>query len=588
MADHPEQYIDVRGCAYVVLALDIAPFVKPDHQQALEYLRGRAEFSDFLETTFFADPRFERDSAYRMLEQQGYELGVFDNILLSHHFAPTYQLKKEQVDLPHSLRNNVQFKNIFLKIWEKWDFWFRLSGNGICTVIMKLPIPSKRALSNVSHDVLGLYEPFDMDSARNKLAELQQELHLSEENLTERIESVRNFMEWVGERSMSEVESERPAVVWQMAVEVVRQFILACNACLSCQCPFAPAGLALHTDIDRRNANSLREQYTIFFFEEMTHYDKPAKTRQPILPQEFLRHPEYMRVISALLEGTLLEAARNEGSGTHYFYPHHSDLHVRRVIEGECSSWSDELCVLTDRSVVIYCAPPKEQKVVFPGKKISYTEYWSSIIRGIEFCVETRVLTQSVEQLTTKYLLSGLPLLENGQEPSLQHLSRLTNDIANATRLVSHLRTLTVPEIISQTSYAVSKFDTFMKQTGMVQILSHAETNLRDLTAIVQRYSDTNLEAEAQRTNEAAIGLSVMFSIFSLALSLLALPSYLGDWSVQHASWYSLFLLRYGNVVVGLFILGSFSAFVIAGLALIHVRQRRKSKHWVRNKVLSQ
>src|SRR5205823_3522864 len=134
--------------------------------------------------------------------------------LAEDNFAPTYRLVKDKVKFPPELENNVQFKDRFLKVWKKWDFWLRLSSNSIITLILKQDIPKPRLLIQISRDVMGLQGHFDLDNARQKLAEFQSG-EPSETNQA-RIKSIQQFMDWARRHSMVSIEREYPAVVWQM------------------------------------------------------------------------------------------------------------------------------------------------------------------------------------------------------------------------------------------------------------------------------------------------------------------------------------------------------------------------------------
>jgi len=64
MAEHLEHDVDARGAAYVILALDLAPFVKPSSREKLEYIRGRAILDDYLESLNLSGSCFESDPHY--------------------------------------------------------------------------------------------------------------------------------------------------------------------------------------------------------------------------------------------------------------------------------------------------------------------------------------------------------------------------------------------------------------------------------------------------------------------------------------------------------------------------------------------
>jgi len=588
MAEHLEHEVDARGAAYVILAVNLAPFVKTNSREKLEYIRGRSIFDDYLETLDLAGSCFERDQYYRDLEQQGYELEVFNQILVKDNFAPTYHLNKDRVEFPQHLLTNLQFKNIFLPVWNKWDLWLRLSRNGVITIVMKLAIPQRRALVHISRDVLGVQMPFDMESAFNKLDELKTGLDRTEEDIDTKIESVREFMAWVNERSMVEVEGKRPAVVWQMAVEVIRQFIHACNGHLRYD---AKDGfdIELTSEIERGVANPLRERYTVLHFEEMTHFDRKNKKHQPILPDNVMGNPDYARLISSLLEGVILEGTSHEKDEEKaYFYPVHSTVTANRVAQCDCSSWENEFCIIAQRSAAIYSPPYRGHHIIFPSQRIQYTDYWQCIIRGLEFAVESKVLAQVAERSTSEQLDEALPLLRGNQaQVHPRRLREFSDRVSNSARLMAQLRTITVPQLISRASYASGKFELFNRQTGIEKILAHAEANLQDLTELIERYYDLSLQIESQRTNELGLGLSIIFASFTLNLGILTLPSFIQDWDTQgqvsgylSKQFYYPILPLVGEVLVLLLILISIVALILGIQNLVRARRRRLEHIW--------
>ena len=64
MSANLEHEVDARGSAYIILALDLAPFVKPSSREALEHIRGGGIFDDYLESLNLNNSSFARDSNY--------------------------------------------------------------------------------------------------------------------------------------------------------------------------------------------------------------------------------------------------------------------------------------------------------------------------------------------------------------------------------------------------------------------------------------------------------------------------------------------------------------------------------------------
>jgi hypothetical protein len=393
-----EHQTQCRGEAFVILALDLGIFVERDARAELLNLRGRKEFDTFLENFDPNDPRFVRDVEYTQVEYRGYELGVFNRVLAEDNFAPTYRVVKEHFVFPPELRTNVQFKARFLKVWNRWDIWFRLSSNGIITIILKIRYPRLHRLIDVSHDVMGLQGNFDMASARQKIAELE-----AQGGQAGRIASVRQFMDWVADHALVNIERENPPVLWQVAVEVVQQFIAACAGQLQSKKNGYPFDLPLTPKPDYYSMGGLRDQYTVFYLEEVSHIAPQDHQRYVLLPRQLLTEAIHAQTLSGLIEGVLMRGK------TTYYYPEHSLNYLQELSGWDKSSWADELCLLSDRCAVIYPYNRKpSHDLVFPSRQIPYTDYWSSILRGIEFGVETRLLAQLTKQLAAKYLADAL------------------------------------------------------------------------------------------------------------------------------------------------------------------------------------
>lgn len=516
-----EHQTQCRGEALVILALDLGIFVKPSSRGELLNLRGRKEFDTYLETLDPGDPRFVRDAHYVQVERRGYELGVFNRILAEDNFAPTYRVDKEQFRFPPQLLTNVQFKQRFLKVWHKWEIWLRLSSNGIITIILKIRYPKLQRLIDISHDVMGLQGNFDMASARQKITELEA-VGAGEAG---RIASVRQFMAWVADHALVNIEQENPPVLWQMAVEVVQQFIAACGGRLRCVTNGYPFDLHLTPKADYYSMGGLRDQYTIFHWEEVSVLDPTDHTRKVLLPRQLLAEDEHAQALCGLLEGVLIR-----GKNT-YYYPKHSPGYLQDLAGWDRASWENELCILGDRCAVIYPYNRRStHELVFSSRQMPYADYWSSVLRGLEFGVETRLLAQLTKQIAAKYLADGLLQLRGPRGLDRAQLRVYDQRASNLARLTAHLRTITSPSLIANAGYAVSKFELFMHKTHVPLFLDHAQANLADLNALLQRNHDLYIQVETQRLNELALIVSALFASLTMLLGFLAFPSFFADW----------------------------------------------------------
>lgn len=567
-----EHQTQCRGEALVILALDLGIFIEPASRPALLNLRGRKEFDLYLETFDPGDPCFVRDPHYVQVEQRGYELGVFNRILAEDNFAPTYQVVKEHFRFPEQLLTNVQFKQRFLKVWHKWDIWFRLSSNGIITIILKIRYPKLHRLIDISHDVMGLQGNFDMASARHKIAELTA-LGANEHG---RIASVQQFMDWVAEHALVDIEQENPPVLWQMAVEVVQQFIAACGGRLHCVDNGYPFDLRLTPKADYYSMGGLRDQYTVFHWEEVSILDPTDRTRKVLLPRQLLSEDLHTQTLSGLLEGVLIR-----GKST-YYYPRHSPNYLRELIDCDRASWENELCLLTDRCAVIYPYHRRPtHELVFSSRQMPYSEYWSSVLRGLEFGVETRLLAQLTKQIAAKYLADGLLQLRGPKGLDREQLRIYDQRASNLARLTAHLRTITTPSLIATAGYAVSKFELFMQKTHVPLFLAHAQINLADLNALLQRNHDLYIQVETQRLNELALIISAIFASLTMFLGLLTFPSFFADWDdaakLAGNKWYYPYLPEVGEVLVTALLLLGVGSFLYMLFRWLTLRRRRLS-----------
>ncbi len=569
-----EQDLDARGKVFVILAFDLSAFVASDSQETLMRLRCHARFDEFLRQWRLNDPRFTRDDCYVETEHRGYEIGVFNRILAEDRFAPTYRLNKNKVHFPKELEHNVQFKDKFLKLWRKWDFWIRLCSNGIVTLILCLDIAKPKKLIDISRDVIGLQGHFDIESARRKLRELEADGQSI--GALERIASIHQFMQWSSQHSMADIERESPPVLWQMAAEVMRQFGEACAFRLHSTAQNLQFSLELTPFPSGGTLGVLREELTLYHFFEIGDYDFDTKTRN-ILSPSTIACDEYAQTISGLLEGVILE-----GKST-YYYPTHSLDYARAIVSRNQSTWENEICVFTGPSALIYRYTPKETKVIFPSGYISHAEYWDTIARGIEFSVETRLLAQVVEQIAAHYLSEAIPLLGDNHDLDKKSLGRMNERVANISRYIAYLRTITTPHLIAYAPYATGKFELLLSQSGITDILDHAEANLGDLQALLARDHEMLLQLESQRLGELALAFSVIFASLTVSLSVLALPAFIQAWEAEgrsflSARWYYPFLGWAGEDLVGFTVLLGILAFAAGILAFVVARRRRKPR----------
>jgi hypothetical protein len=238
-----------------------------------------------------------------------------------------------------------------------------------------------------------------------------------------------------------------------------------------------------------------------------------------------------------------------------YYYPTHGAHCIQELSERDRSSWENELCILSSHCAFIYPYNRRtSHELVFAARQIPYADYWRSVLRGLEFGVETRLLAQLTEQIAAKYLADALRELRGNHGLDRNYLRRYDLRASNLARLIAHLRTITTPSLIADADYAVGKFDLFMQKTNVLLFLDHAKTNLADLNALLERNHDLYIQVETQQLNELALIVSAIFASLTMFLGFLSLPSFFADLDDAQAvagnKWYYPYLPKAGEVIV--------------------------------------
>jgi len=145
-------WLQVIGNAYVILALDLAAFVSDDSLDAFQQIKGQKFFDQYLEKLpqQVCQGPFSLSEEYKKREQSGYGFGIFNRVLAEDNFAPTYAVRKDKIEFPPHLLDNVQFKDRFLPVWKRWDFHLRVSSNGIVTWVHLCNCEPKQAVTSLT------------------------------------------------------------------------------------------------------------------------------------------------------------------------------------------------------------------------------------------------------------------------------------------------------------------------------------------------------------------------------------------------------------------------------------------------------
>ncbi len=575
-------WLQVIGDAYVVLALDLATFVTDDSLNDLEQIRGQKFFDNYLENLphIVEQGPFELSREYKKREQSGYGFGIFNRVLAEDNFAPTYSVDKDKIEFPSHLINNVQFKDRFLPVWKRWEFYLRVSSNGIITMILHLRIPKYREIELVAQDVMGLHYYFDMANAMEKRRELQVGLtaenlsQLQKENTQKKSDSIEQLIAWVQERSMNQLEDEKSPVVWQMAVEVMRRWIQTIDGKISILDDNSKTwniNLSL-----KPRSGTLREIFTTYILTSIRDRKKQPSLSTGLSPQEILSSATYQQVVAAITEGVLLHGRKD------YTLPAHNLQRASNLMETNLATWDKELCIITDGSAFIYYRPFEKQQVAFSSREVSYEDYWLTIFRLMEFGLEVKMLALLLEKQSSNALALRLSQKwETGKEGRTQSTNDVSMFLLNTSRLLAHTRSLSTAPIVGQASYSIHKYEFLLGCFGVPVILAHAETNLENMSQLLERNIDLELQLEGQTVNENALAFSLVFASVSLAMGFLAFPSFLADWQTQDPFPKTLWLYPYfgwiGVGLMGFLSIISIGAFFFAVRMFFRLRRKRKT-----------
>lgn len=573
-------WLQVIGNAYVILALDLAAFVADDSLDAYQQIKGQKFFDRYLENLpqkVCAGP-FRVSDEYSKREHSGYGFGVFNRVLAEDNFAPTYAVCKEKIKFPDHLMDNVQFKDRFLPIWKRWNFHLRVSSNGIAVLILHLNIPKYREIEFIAQDVMGLHYYFDMANALERQKELQTSLAADGllpaqvESIQQKIKSIEQLMAWVQERSMNQLEDDKSPVVWQMAVDMMRRWIQTIDGRISLK---DETGTTLNIKLNLHpRSGTLREIFTTYILTSIRDRKSPSSLSAGLSPHEILSTPAYQQIIAAVTEGALLHGRKD------YTLPAHNPQTANDLMKKNLATWDKELCIITDKSALIFYRPFDKQKVAFSSREVSYEDYWLTILRLMEFGLEVKMLALLLEKQTANILVSRLSRKwQSGKGASSLSIDGVSVQLLNISRLLAHTRSLSSAPIVGQASYAIRKYEFLLASFGVPEILAHSETNLKSMSRLLERKVDLDLQFESQTVNETALAFSMVFAGVSLIMGILAFPSFVADWLNANSFLKSFWLYPYfgwiGVGIMAFLAISSITAFAFAVIMLVRLRRKR-------------
>jgi hypothetical protein len=462
-----EQELRLSGAARLALVLDLSRFVHPDDEHDFRHLRGSEAYADALRALAPLPP-FGVDERTAAVERDGYALRVFRSRLVHNHFFPTYK-----VGWGDEMRARLEREGCAdIRGWQHSAARFRFTRNGLAVVTLS------RDLDNLP-----------LIACVEQMLELQSGMA----GPTPRVQD----QWWLGRELLQALLDalERRIVLRQGGKTITIRFT------------DQPSGeRPLHLD-----------RYIIYSLRGV------RRGGDLVSPAELKR--DHAPLVAAFLEGSLLE---HEGRRR---LPSYEPDAARRLLERDCSTWTDELCLFTGESALMY-RPLEGNSAAYIGGPLglsgqAYASYWAAVERGVEHLVAFRSEAQQAERRTTD-LLGKIPYLtrrvQDGQVTSavaneIEHLAAGLSDIFDS---LPDQRSQLVTANAFRADYVRRKFDILLDELDVPETLEMVNTNVEQLDFFLSYYNDMRLQWQGAKANRLTLILTVV-------LMFMALSSFLAD-----------------------------------------------------------
>ncbi|MEM8858346.1 MAG: hypothetical protein AAGD96_08500 [Chloroflexota bacterium] len=577
--------MSAAGYTSVYLVVNMAQFMTDDTRLKFEGVRGteklarviKHDWAKMLATPqsafkcqeqFTTEIRKNRSESRMNIDEVAFATGIFKGVVLRQYSSPFYQVDKSKFHFPAELMENFQFKSLFLENWDRWDIHIRPSMTGM--FIIRLTDyydhhygTNTAEFRTIASNVQSLQSSFDIPSALERRQELIREVNMGSSEAADKLKTIDSLIDWLAADDSLVSYLDYPRVQWQLAQEVCTRFINTIQNSIRIS-----GEDELSFSRPRKNiTTSLNDSFVVYHFNELyaparivekKHWSKQKwkDNKEMMLTLKYndlTDSPKVRESISQLIEGALLKKPsknQNENSSIDSRrFPDQNQLIVDQIFETNFSTWNDELCLLTPRCCVVWPSRSAKNEYLYISSlptttsQVKYLWYWEAMERMIEFVVEIKLLSSLLEQesvlalnrfsATLSQMRHGL-LNGNGEfDLKREEMLDLTNDAANLSRLVGLCRGLSTPQTWSRAEYASRKAAFFMRQLNIPDLIDHAETNVDNMTNLINHQDELYLASLSKKGNDQSRRLSVWFFIvsiiFSFILLVYSLPSFWVD-----------------------------------------------------------
>jgi hypothetical protein len=592
--------ISIRGHVTVVLVMNMRRFVEPADQKRFETLRGAKSLLDTLRTVW--PVKIERQQAFSVAhhplddqsvasrmatDEVAFLSGIFRSSMLEDYSVPAYYLKdKSCVDFPEHVRDNLQFKNVFLEVWKYWDVYVRPTATGMFVISLRRKYERTTPLLRIASDVVSLQTAFDIPGANQRLSDLASKAEFGGRSVQEKKKSIEAFLSWLDIDQESKWQPQYAPVQWKLAMEVCRRLVL--DAGMQLGADSNPIRLRVP---DRTTSPPLHESFIIYHVDELIAIEPivhkaratenedrsahelslelgqsyieekpPIQKGQPkihVTPQDIQKSDELRQQIVALLEGAVLRrlnvsepksaqpAARlaRTASQPKGYFPEHRPRHVQETFSANVATWHDELCILTSRAALIMPVRYSRRDELLLSNfssstgKVMYLWYWEAMEHMFEFIVEVRVLTQLIERASSELLGEFEMELTNVRRGMSRRNIRVNygvltdkvERVANLSRLLGLGRSLTAPSVWGRAEFAVEKARLLLERQEVPILMQHAEKNVNSLNELVNHIDELYLADLSESNNRLSFYLSMLLAGLSLSVVVFAIISFWAD-----------------------------------------------------------
>ena len=559
--------VSAKGFTNVILVLNMKRFIRESDQDRFERIRGKDEFARTLReiwpqklaaqdkfiTLEEEKRRFGRPDKMSA-EQVGFAIGVFRSLMLEKYTFPAYALDKEKIEFSDELMTNLQFKNLFWRLWCKWNIYVRPTNTGFFIIRLTNRYPSKsRSFIKLAQDIIRLQESLDIRSAQNWLSAAREKYSRQHEMLREKERSVQAFLQWLGveEDYVGDV-SYYPAQ-WRIAMEACSRFVEAIGSEI-----FVDGEAPIHLEVPKPSISiPLHDSYIVHHFIEVLANEEFVRRSQSNLSNlnsqitidlnDVRGSPQIRQSFVNLCEGAILKTdpiidPLETISEESISFPKHGWKSVDEILNGNQATWIDELCLMNSKTAILWPSSKwLEHELLVssvPGStlQVIYRRYWDAIERMIEFVVEIRVMAQLIESASYDVLVDIADKIHKTQSKLFggdiimdENLPKLVATAASLRHQAALCQSLSHPQLWMRADFAMTKADYLLQQLGVPRILEHVERNIDSIVDFVNHIDELYLADLSEKSNENDARMSTILTAVSLTLTILILPSFWAD-----------------------------------------------------------